>query len=692
MRLGLVLNMLDEEYQISVYSGVKKRTQELGIDLVCFQQENTRLSTTSFMAKLNRTNLFNLDGILLLTPVLIDGYEFNTVRDVKKIWGDCPVVSIGQKITDVPSIIVQTDDSMKQLVEHLILHHNYRNFVYISGSKKHKDTIQREKIFEQTIEAYKPWFSDLKYTKKEGWFSETAAMEAMDSYFKENPEERPDVIVCASDNMAIGVYKFFKMSDKFQNQMPCAVTGFDDIPQAKFELPPLTTIHQPLSEMASKSVDVLVDLIKKRKPKDDLYVESKLVLRNSCGCVQNYEGNLKETRTLMEQLQEDYVKSERMLKMVTRVGQTLNYAENMEGLKYGISADMDQLGINNFCILSFSKATLESLESQGDSFFVTPVYVRRNGKIFYEFAGNRELSLSEFYDKYLAYDNDRPPALVFKFLYSGVKIVGCVLYDAKEEHLSYLTLISVNVAQSINRIETAQEKQEYSEYLEKEVNKRTQELVEANNKRMEVEAEVLKISEIERQRFSTDLHDDICQRLAGISMLCRSYYTSGKEIDKSQMVELAELISDTLQRTRQYAHNSYPVELESLGLNHSLNNLCNSFTQQMGLECNYEWALPPDLELDKIQKLNIFRIIQEALHNVGKHAKASKVDVVLKIRKKAVVIQVIDDGCGVPKQIIKNAKTGLGLNSMQYRANQIDATFTIKSNKPSGTIVEVVLK
>ena len=171
----------------------------------------------------------------------------------------------------------------------------------------------------------------------------------------------------------------------------------------------------------------------------------------------------------------------------------------------------------------------------------------------------------------------------------------------------------------------AEEKRKHSEFLEREVNERTKELVEANNKRMEVEAEILKISELERQRFSNDLHDDICQRLAGISMLCRSYSNQDTPVEKSQMLELAQLIGETLATTRQYAHNSYPVELESLGMNHSLSNLCNTFAAQSGIHCGYEWGMPKGVHFDKIQKLNIFRIIQEALHNVLKHSKAKNV-------------------------------------------------------------------
>ena len=213
------------------------------------------------------------------------------------------------------------------------------------------------------------------------------------------------------------------------------------------------------------------------------------------------------------------------------------------------------------------------------------------------------------------------------------------------------------------------------------------ELVEANNKRMAVEAEVLKISEIERQRFSNDLHDDICQRLAGISMLCRVYTNQEDPIKKEQMEELTQLIGETLQCTRQYAHNSYPVELESLGMNHSLSNLCNSFAAQSGIKCEYFWDVPDDCEMDKLKKLNIFRIIQEALHNIMKHAKAQvvKVDVVYKNKK--IDVSVSDNGCGF--DMSKLQKSGLGLNSMQYRANQIGADFDITPNKPTGTCIHI---
>ena len=147
------------------------------------------------------------------------------------------------------------------------------------------------------------------------------------------------------------------------------------------------------------------------------------------------------------------------------------------------------------------------------------------------------------------------------------------------------------------------------------------------------------------------------------------------------MVELTELITETLQTTRQYAHNSFPVELDSLGMKDSLSNLCNTFQNQAKYPCTYEWNLPEN---------KIFRIIQEALQNVLKHAKATEVKVQIYTSHKNVFVKIIDNGKGLSPSSQK--KDGIGMKSMQYRADQIGANFTIKPNVPSGTVIELSLE
>lgn len=684
MRIGLVLNILDEEFQISIYTSIKQNARKLGVELICFQLDNVDFTPSNFAASLPGKKYFQLDGIIILTSVMTEAYNLKLADDLKSVWGDVPVLTVGQPIEGYPSILIQSDQSMKQMIEHLILEHKYRHFLFVGGTKQNIDARNRERLFKQIIEEYKSVYNDLSYEIICGYFTERGAAFAAERFFEENPDKEIDAVVCANDNMAIGVLKFFRIN---KNKKECAVTGFDDIPQSRIVMPSITTVRQPLEKIGEQALKNIISLVKKEQIPENCFIESDLVIRESCGCNKKQ----KWTDSFLQQMQSNYLISEQSQRLITRFVQELNYCNEDVKLKQQININMDFIDINDLCVLRFNEfVPLSAPENILDKIDVTPVYVKRNG-IFYEnFLENKSQKLSDFYINYTEFDKDNPKYLNFKFLTSGNLVVGCIFYNAQNEYLSHLTSASVSIAQTIFRIHELEERKRHADYLEAEVNKRTKELIEANDKRMEVEAEVLRISEIERQRFSTDLHDDICQRLAGISMLCRSYSNQDEPVEKQQMIELAQLISDTLQTTRQYAHNSYPVELDSLGLNHSLSNLCNSFSKQVGFYCDYEWNVDEKVNLDNIQKLNIFRIIQEALHNVGKHARAKTVSVTVTREKKNFVISIEDDGIGIT-DAGKNKK-GLGLKSMEYRANQIGARFKISNRKGGGTSVLIELK
>ena len=214
-------------------------------------------------------------------------------------------------------------------------------------------------------------------------------------------------------------------------------------------------------------------------------------------------------------MQASYVQSETLLRMVSHIGQDLNYGESFGALKYVVRQNLNQLGLNNFCILRFSAVNTKSGKLKNMP--VDPLFVKRSGNECYEFDREMRMPLGQFYRRFYEIDPDSKPSMILKNLYAGNELIGCIFYEADENVLPYLSSIAINIAHGLNRITIAEERRKYSEFLEREVNERTKELVEANNRRMEVEAEVLKISELERQRFSNDLHDDICQRLAGSS-------------------------------------------------------------------------------------------------------------------------------------------------------------------------------
>lgn len=97
MRIGLVLNVLDEEYQISIYRGIKAQALKNGIELVCFQHENSNSTDDTLVCNYEKKGYFNLDGIILFTSVLHDCNNLSKKENIEKIWGKIPLVSIGQK-------------------------------------------------------------------------------------------------------------------------------------------------------------------------------------------------------------------------------------------------------------------------------------------------------------------------------------------------------------------------------------------------------------------------------------------------------------------------------------------------------------------------------------------------------------------------------------------------------------------
>ena len=126
-------------------------------------------------------------------------------------------------------------------------------------------------------------------------------------------------------------------------------------------------------------------------------------------------------------------------------------------------------------------------------------------------------------------------------------------------------------------------------------------------------------------------------------------------------------------------------------MNNSISNLCNSFKQHTGTDCIFEWDVSSENLFNKIEKLNIFRIIQEALHNIMKHAHATKTIVKVIQEKDCVIITINDNGEGFSSDN-SDFKKGVGLNSMQYRANQINAKFQIKSIPQKGTTIEIKMQ
>jgi signal transduction histidine kinase len=457
----------------------------------------------------------------------------------------------------------------------------------------------------------------------------------------------------------------------------------------------LTTVHQPLHEMGREAVRMVKNVIEKKDIKPLVTIESEVKIRNSCGCAGYVDD--KQYGTSLSEMRNNFMYLENYMQNVSYLGQRLITAGSISEIIPNLQYFLTSVNVSVFYLFLYP----EFIPNPGDSGLL--LYQRARAiDTFYEKAAN-----VKFYDFFHtvvpdAAADEPPHAWCLYHLRSGAEYLGLIVYEASDVMHPLMCSAALFIANSVKRLKNLEYEEEYTRQLEQEVALRTQDIVAANKKleeevkrRVAVEAEVLRISEMERLRFSLDLHDDICQRLAGISMLCRSLARGVSP--KTLLPDLSEMIDETLVRTRRYAHESFPVELDSLGLNDALGALCNSFNKQEGGECVYSWRGPTASPLNHAQDINVYRIIQEALANVTKHANASVVEVALINEEERLTIAIKDNGkgdprlnCGQPPQPAqKKRREGLGLRSMQYRAHQLNAAYMITSSERQGTLIEI---
>jgi len=197
---------------------------------------------------------------------------------------------------------------------------------------------------------------------------------------------------------------------------------------------------------------------------------------------------------------------------------------------------------------------------------------------------------------------------------------------------------------------------------------------------------VLVVQEEERTRIARELHDDINQSLAALSIRL-SYLKRG--LDPTQRDAAQDLQQDLLKVSndiRSLSHGLHPAMLRFTGLASALTAFCQSHAQRSTLRIQCEVA-PPE-GLDDASELSLFRIVQEAVNNVEKHAHAHEVWVLLRSDGDECVLSVGDDGIGLPR-LEPGVAHGLGLISMGERARLLGGQLLVESRRGGGTHVEV---
>ena len=205
--------------------------------------------------------------------------------------------------------------------------------------------------------------------------------------------------------------------------------------------------------------------------------------------------------------------------------------------------------------------------------------------------------------------------------------------------------------------------------------------------RKRLEKEILEISEREQRRIGQDLHDGLCQHLAGIEMLSHVLAQKIASISKEgsdRATEIAEAVRDAISQTRLLARGLSPVTLESEGLMSALAELAVNTEKIFRIRCSFDCPLVVKFD-DHAAATHLFRIAQEAVSNAIKHGKAKNISIVLHADTEHLHLKVTDDGIGFPGDF--KTSSGMGLRIMQSRIGMVGGNLTIEREPAGGTSV-----
>ena len=203
---------------------------------------------------------------------------------------------------------------------------------------------------------------------------------------------------------------------------------------------------------------------------------------------------------------------------------------------------------------------------------------------------------------------------------------------------------------------------------------------------------VVQAQEEERRRLARELHDETGQALASILLGLKSLEEVSDVTELGERVAtLRSRVVETLQDVRRLAVELRPAALDDFGLEPALERLVSGFAEQTGLKVELESRLHDDRLPQEVETV-LYRIVQEALTNIVKHANAARVSIVVNQRVGSVGAIVEDDGRGFDPE--QDTDGGIGLIGMRERVALLDGSMTIESAKGKGTtlVVEVPLR
>ncbi len=736
--IGFLAARFDEAYQNAVWRGAVREAERIGAALVFFGGQ--RLGSPIGYEALDNiaydlAKHSQVSGLVVMSNVIGTYLSNREQLDFLDRFARMRIVSIGIEYPGIPSVTVDASGGMSSIAEHLIRVHDRRDFLFLAGPRGHLEAEAREAEFLRIAQAMRP---GMPVRILDGDFTEEDAREKVTRFLGSG--SRIDAIVAANDLMAVGAIRALAERG-IEVPREVSVTGFDDTEDSRFHVPPLTTVRQPASELGRMAVDRIAQSLGLVAETPAAHPPVSFVIRESCGCsyapeqeeaafagslaagaespmpvdalkggaLSNYvnreilagrnparlwrftfdpairagallviaEG---ESRFLASQR----IAAERRISVLGEIEASLVASFRIEDILQEIARGTKELGISG-CWLSL-------FESKGPS----PEW----SKLFLAADARRARILAPFGLRF------RTSELVPGGLPGNWNAYVCVPLRFGDDRLGYLICTADStdrrmyealrdqVSSAIKGAMLMAAERDRERSLERMVRARTLEISAANERLVEemsrrkgLERELLEISNRIVGKIGQDIHDNICQDIAGLGIMAAvlegKLRRAGMDEAAGDAEALARAAGETAARAKGIARGLYPAELEANGIVSAVERLVLSARERnpvtVALEVTEGFAVR-----DSEKALQLYRIVQEALSNSLRHSRAREIRVGLYMDRETVTVEVGDDGIGMPAG--EREENGMGLHILRYRASVIGGELRIRS-KDRGTTV-----
>jgi phosphoserine phosphatase RsbU/P len=283
--IGFLTDWLDHSYHWRTLRTAIQTAYDGGASLFAFVggaiTATAQESSTNWIYDLARPS--NVDGLVMLSGSLANKVGPDGLLRFAQAYGPLPICSIAVPVAGISSISVDNATGMRLVVEHLIQAHGLRRIAFVRGPAASAEAELRLQVYRDALEgngiAYDP---ELVVS---GNFMRWSGQQAATTLLRDRklPVSGVSAVVAANDSMALGVMdELRRQGIKVPEQV--AVVGFDDVDESRCVLPPLTTAVQPLRELGSQAIRMVIDQVRHGAAPVRTVSPTELVVRRSCGC------------------------------------------------------------------------------------------------------------------------------------------------------------------------------------------------------------------------------------------------------------------------------------------------------------------------------------------------------------------------------------------------------------------------